>query len=216
MSDQQKYMVNAYELEPEGAIVFTFVPKGLQAARGPNGAPKRVPQYRVAVGRTPDNLIFDWSGSPDNPGLAEDEIKADITVRMKERDAWIERVNKLVTEVEQWAKELGWATKRVVKKLDDVRVGMHRVPALLMQAETCQIILEPVGRSTPGSDGVADLYLMPAYDDIASLYHYDGRWNLHYVFPGQKHVATPREAEAQLLSKESLESVLEDMKEHAQ
>ncbi|MBV9124501.1 MAG: hypothetical protein JO112_14175, partial [Planctomycetes bacterium] len=128
---------------------------------------------------------------------------------------WIDRVTELVAAVEQWAKELGWATKRVEKKLDDARVGTHRIPALLMQADTCRIILEPVGRSAPGTDGVVDLYLMPAYDDIANIYHYGGRWNLHYVFPGGKPVASVREAEALPLSKESLERVLAEMKQYA-
>ena len=35
------------------------------------------------------------------------------------------------------------------------------------------ILLEPVA---PGTEGVVDLYLMPGYDDIASLYHYSNRW----------------------------------------
>jgi hypothetical protein len=134
---------------------------------------------------------------------------------MRERFAWIKRVTELVATVEHWARELGWATKRVEKKLDDARVGAHRIPSLLMQADTCRIILEPVGRSTPGTDGVVDLYLMPAYDDIASIYYYDGHWNLHYVFPGRKPVATVREAEALPLSKDSLERVLGEMTQHA-
>jgi hypothetical protein len=215
MPDQQKYIVSGYEPEAGGPVIFTFVPNGLQYERGPGGAPKRVPQYIVAVRGTPDNLDFDWSGSPDNPGDALAEIQAEITDRMKQRFAWIDRVTELVAAVEQWAGELGWVTKRVEKKLDDARVGTHRIPALLMQADTCRIILEPVGRSAPGTDGVVDLYLMPAYDDIASIYHYAGRWNLHYVFPGSRPVATVREAEALPLSKESLERVLAEIMQHA-
>lgn len=215
MPDRQQYMVNGYEPDAGGAVIFTFVPRGLQHERGPGGTPKRVPQYIVGVRGTPDNLDFDWSESPDNPGSARDEIQAEINIRMKERLAWIGRVIELVGDVEQWARELGWATKRVEKKLADARVGTHRVPALLMQEDTCRIILEPVGRSAPGTDGLVDLYLMPAYDDIASIYHYGGHWNLHYVFPGRKPVATVREAEALPLSKEALESVLTEMKQHA-
>jgi hypothetical protein len=215
MPDQQKYKVSGYEPEAGGSVVFTFVPKGQQHERGSSGAPKRVPQYIVAVRGTLDNLAFDWSGSPDNPGSAAADIQEEIRIRMSERYAWIKRVTELVAEVEQWAKELEWATKRVEKKLDDVRVGTHRVPALLMQADTCRMILEPVGRSAPGTDGVVDLYLMPAYDDIASIYHYDGRWNLHYLFPGSKPVSTAREANALPLSKESLEKVLAEMTQHA-
>ena len=214
MPEQQKYVVSGYEAEAGGPVVFTFVPKGLQHERGQGGVPKRVPQYIVAVQGTPGNLDFDWSGSPDHPDSARAEIQAEITVRMRERFAWIARVTELVADVEQWARELGWSTKRVEKKLDDARVGTHRVPALLMQADTCRLILEPVGRSAPGTEGVVDLYLMPAYDDIASIYHYGGRWNLHYVFPDQTPVATVREAKALPLSKETLERVLEEMRQN--
>ena len=84
-----------------------------------------------------------------------------------------------------------------------------------MQEGTCRALLEPVGRSAPGAEGVVDLYLMPAYDDIASLYFYDNQWNLHYPFPGTPPLATAREAAGVPLSKETLQKVLEEMKQHA-
>jgi hypothetical protein len=62
---------------------------------------------------------------------------------------------------------------------------------------------------------VVDLYLMPAYDDIASVYYYGSQWNLHYLFPGTKPAATVRAAEARPLSKESLGEVLALMRQHA-
>jgi hypothetical protein len=102
----------------------------------------------------------------------------------------------------------------VEKKLDDARIGSHRVPALVMQADTVRIMLEPIGRSAPGAEGIVDLYLMPAYDDIASIYYYNGRWNLHYTF-GRPPVAQIREAEATPLSRESLERVLAELRQHA-
>ena len=110
---------------------------------------------------------------------------------------------------------MGWSTRRVEKKLDDARIGKHRVPALLMQEDTCRVLLEPVGRSTHGAEGVDDLYLMPAYDDIASLYYYENRWNLHYMFPGAKPAATVREAAAMPLTKETLEKVVAELRQHA-
>ena len=134
---------------------------------------------------------------------------------MRDRANWIARVTSLVADVERWATEMGWSTRRVEKKLDDARIGKHRVPALLMQQDTLRVLLEPVGRSTPGAEGVVDLYLMPAYDDIASLYFYENRWNLHYIFPGTTGVPTVREAEAMPLSKETLERVLTEMRRDA-
>src|SRR5262249_11324131 len=108
-----------------------------------------------------------------------------------------------------------WATRRVVKKLDDARIGKHRVAALLMQADTCRILLEPVGRSSPGAEGVVDLYLMPAYDDIASLYYYDSQWNLHYTFRGDPSVGNMPEATPTVLTKEAFHKVLTEMRQNA-
>ena len=45
------------------------------------------------------------------------------------------------------------------------------------------------GALAPGTEGVIDLYLMPAYDDIASIYYSGDRWNLHYLFPDTKNGA---------------------------
>jgi len=208
-----EYMVSVYE--PAGAggtLVFTFVPKGLQQQRGPNGAPRRVPQFIVAACQEAGSLVFDWSGSPDDPGAAMEEIQREAADRIHARVSWIDSVKALVDQVELWAKEMHWSTRRVDKKLEDAWIGKHRVPALLMQEDTCRILLEPVGRSAPGAKGVVDLYLMPAYDDIASLYFYGDRWNLHYLFPGNKPVATVREAEGVPLSKEALGRVLAEMR----
>src|SRR5262249_58458038 len=114
-----------------------------------------------------------------------------------------------------WARELGWATRVIDKATEDSEIGKYKAPGLLMQEGTDRILLEPIGRSAPGTEGVVDLYLMPAYDDIASLYFYEGRWNLHYLFPGTTGVATVREAEPMPLTKESLEKVLAEMRRDA-
>ncbi len=58
------------------------------------------------------------------------------------------------------------------------------------------MLLDPVARFTPSAVGVVDLYLMPAYDDIASLYLVVGEWRLHYMFAGTPTVATIRLAES--------------------
>ena len=213
-AQKQRYMVSVYEPEEAGGtLIFTFVPKGLRQERGAGGASNRVPQFVVAVRQDAIELTFDWSGTPDDPGDAREEIQTEIAARMEERSIWIKRVASLVGQVEQWAREMNWSTRRVEKKLDDARIGKHQVPALLMQVETCRVLLEPVGRSAPGAEGVVDLYLMPAYDDIASLYYYNDRWNLHYMLPGTKSVATVREAAAMPLSRETLEQVVAEMRQ---
>jgi hypothetical protein len=116
--------------------------------------------------------------------------------------------------VETWAEELGWSTRRVRKELNDSEIGSYQTRALLLQEGTTRVLLEPVGRSASGSEGVVDLYLLPAYDDIASLYYYDDRWNLHYMAPGTPVVGDIREAESRPLSRTTLRKVLDEMKQH--
>lgn len=215
-AQKQRYTVSVYEAEDAtGAFVFAFVPKGIQQERGPGGAPKRVPQFAATVRQETGGLAFDWSGTPDDPGAAREEIEAEITARMKDRSIWIDRVAALVSQVEEWARELGWATRRLEKNLDDPRIGKHRVPALLMQEETCRALLEPMGRSASGAEGVVDLYLMPAYDDIGRLYYDGHQWNLYEMVPGPKQTAQKRDSEAPPFSKDSLEKLLAEMKRNA-
>jgi hypothetical protein len=221
MSEQtaakESYTVSAREPEEAGdSLLFTFIPKGLQRERAPGWPPKRVPQFTVAVRQEAGALVFDWSGTSDDPGAARAEIEATVAARMADREVWISHVTVLVSEVEHWARELGWSTRRVEKKLDDAWIGPHRVPALLMQQDTCRALLEPIGRSAPGADGIVDLYLMPAYDDIASLYYYDQRWNVHYnTSRGTNAIVPAPKAAAMPLSKETLEKVLAEMRRNA-
>jgi hypothetical protein len=212
----QRYMISVYEpIEADGAFIFSFGHKGLTHDRGIDGSLKRVPKFIVAVRQEADRVTFDWTATQDDPGADRDLMEAEVTLRLKARAIWIDRVAVLITQVEQWARDLGWSTRRVEKRLEDAWIGKHSVAALLMQEDACRILLEPVGRSTPGTEGVVDLYLMPAYDDIATLYYYGGQWNLHYMFPGAKPVATVREAEAVPLSKMTLEKVLGELRKHA-
>ena len=215
-SPMQQYTVSVNEPdEPRNTLIFTFVPNGTSQAHGPGGVPKRVPQFIAVVRPETDPLVIDWSETPDDPAAAKQEIESEIKARINDRANWICRIDSLVKQVEEWARELGWSTRRVEKTLDDTRIGEHRVPALLMQEETCRVLLEPLGRSAPGVEGVVDLYLMPAYDDIASLYYSKGQWNLHYMFPGTESAATISEAAALPLSKQVLGKVLAEMRQNA-
>src|SRR5262249_28017705 len=130
----------------------------------------------------------------------------------EDRKLWLNRVSSLVEQVDQWARELGWTTRRLEKNLDDRWIGKHRVPALLMQQDTSPALLEPIGRSTSGG-ALVDLYLMPAYDDVASIYYYDDRWNIHRNMSRGTNTVLPEPREnAKPLTRETLKAVLEEMK----
>lgn len=130
-------------------------------------------------------------------------------------DEWLYRLSDLIQDVQKWATDIGWITRKIEVTLSDSQLGKYKAPALLLQEDTIKILLEPIARSAPGAEGVVDLYLIPAYDDIASLYFYDGEWNLHYMFPGTETVGSIREAAAKTLSSETLREVLEAIKSNA-
>jgi len=124
---------------------------------------------------------------------------------------WLDRLTALIDDVDKWAVQLDWSTRRITKKMQDSTLGTYQAPALILQKETARILLEPIAPSAPGADGVVDLYLMPAYDDIASLYLVEGNWQLHYMFAGTPSIPTIREAESKPLSKVTLKGVLDEM-----
>jgi hypothetical protein len=186
-----------------GAIRFTFLPEG--------GRQDYVVSVRYAEGET----AFNWIRPP-----AEEETRGELEnitrQRLAARHAWLERLRKLLLTVKEWAEELGWATRIIDKKMEDAEVGNYKAPALLLQQGAVRLFLEPVARDAPGTDGAVDLCLMPSYDDIASLYHYDNRWNLHYVYHGAPVVANGREGDAKPLTKAAFRKVLDEMKAHAE
>jgi hypothetical protein len=128
----------------------------------------------------------------------------------KLRDEWLSRVSTLVDSVEQWAQEGGWSTRRLEKQMEDSVIGSYEAPTLLMQEGTTRILLEPIARSAPGTDGVVDLYRMPAYDDIATLYFYAGQWELHWARTDPKPPVLMKGA-GRPLSKEAVLDALQDL-----
>ncbi len=130
-------------------------------------------------------------------------------------DDWLVRLTALIELVEGWVTASGWSTRRIEKKMQDSDLGTYQAPALLMQEATTRIILEPIARSAPGADGVVDLYLLPAYDDIASLYFYADGWNIHYPSPDDPLVSAIEEIPPRPLSAETLKAVLDEMTKNA-
>ena len=128
---------------------------------------------------------------------------------------WLRRLQALLEELDGWAKALDWSTRRIEKAMADSEVGGYKAPALLMQKEAARVLLEPIARSTPGGEGLVDLYLLPAYDDIASLFHYGGSWHLHYPFAGSPAVVDVRQAAGRPLTRETFRAVLDEMVRHA-
>jgi hypothetical protein len=132
----------------------------------------------------------------------------------KERVDWIVLLDQLVTTVSAWV-EPDWATRVIKKTMSDPLLGEYEAPALLMQRDVTRLLLEPITRFAPGVDGVIDLYRMPAYDDIASLYRVGDEWRLHYAFRGEKFIAGIRNVEPLPFSRDSFLRVLNAISHHA-
>lgn len=210
---QRGYIVSTHVAGDPGLYRVSYVSRGAQQATTSRKS-KKVSEHVAAV-NVPDES-FAWENQPADPEAPVDAFEADALRRAKAIHRWLAMLAGLIGPVEQWAKELGWSTKRIEKPMEDSEVGKYTAPALLLQEETTKVLLEPITRSAPGAEGVVDLYLMPGYDDIASLYYYNNRWNLHYMSAEQKVVATIREAAAKPLTRDSLKRVLEGMKANAQ
>ena len=211
---QARYMVSVYD-EPgnAGTLRFTFVPK--QKPRTSGEIPKPVPAFIASVRENGGGTAFTWHTPPPKPST-QTELEEMARERVTERVAWIQRVSDLVKLVEDWAKEFGWSTKRIDKKIEDSRLGNHKAACLVMQEDTVRVLLEPISASAPGSDGLVDLCLMPGYDDIASLYHQQNGWHALYVFPTTATGRGLKEGETQPLSKKTFVAILGEMKKHAE
>ena len=215
-SQRNPYLVSIHEIsESPDAFAFGFMPKRLQQWRGFNESPKRAPEYRVLVRGAGDDRTFDWGGTTDVPDETRATLETEVRERLEARRLWIDKIERLVALVECWTQDHGWKTRRIEKRLDDSYIGKHRVPALLMQEGTTQALLEPVGRDAPGTEGVVDLYLLPAYDDIATLYFEGGGWNVHHRVKDDEKTGSTRETMGVPLSSDSLIRVLEGMRADA-
>ena len=131
------------------------------------------------------------------------------------RVEWLTRLNDLITLVKGWAEGADWSIRVIEKSMRDSVLGPYKAPALLMQRETVKVLLDPVGRFAPGTEGVVDLYLMPGYDDIARLFYRDGGWTLRYAFRPSHSTAKVNRAESMSLEEASWNRVLNEIAGHA-
>ena len=214
---QPTYMVSIYD-DPDvvGALRFTFVPKRTPLARDTGESLQPVPEHIVSVQGHGAETVFNWIESPPAQAETREELEAIARQRVTDRYEWLEKLRNLVAMVKQWAEELDWATRAVDKNMEDAQIGNYKAPALLLQHETVRLFLEPVARVAPGAEGVVDLYLMPSYDDIASLFYYNHRWNVQYPFEAPPIAANVvGTTDARPLAKATLRRVFEEMKAHA-
>ena len=130
------------------------------------------------------------------------------------RRDWLDRLQRLIDDVRSWASADDWVARQIEINKQDSTLGPYKAPALLLQAEATCVLLEPIARSVPGVSGVVDLYLMPAYDDIARLHLEDDGWHIEYRSPLSMEAGSPHEPEPKLLTAAVLREVLDEMKKN--
>jgi hypothetical protein len=134
-----------------------------------------------------------------------------------ERDQFQNRVETLVEQVRQWVERHEWVTRPYTKRIRDFDGQVYLIQALFLQKGPIRVLLDPVAYDVPGAEGVVDLYLMPTYDDLASLYFEDGGWKIHYAFPPDPMVThSVIETQTLPLSEQSVNEVLDSIAAHAE
>jgi hypothetical protein len=131
------------------------------------------------------------------------------------RDKWRGRLDDLVGKVRAWVEPEHWVTKPYPKKMRDTDGTVFEVPSLFIQKGPTRLLLDPIAYDVPGAEGVVDLYLMPTYDDTASLYLVDGRWQIHYACHDQQPVAGVKQPEVMELSEKTIKRILDEIVAHA-
>jgi hypothetical protein len=133
-----------------------------------------------------------------------------------QRDNFQILVSHLVQTIKDWVQPVDWVTRTYPKKMRDNGREVFEIPALYLQKGPTRVLLDPIAFDVPGADAVVDLYLMPTYDDIATLYFKRGAWVIHYEFPKTQD-PSHHDSEASFLplSKESINLVLNAIEEHA-
>jgi hypothetical protein len=216
----QEMIRRRYEISlrprPEAAATYqvVYVPLGGQQVRAAGSAAKRVSEFKATVHVQDDAIVVNWEKPTSDPEVEQDDFDNDVRSRVRPLHEWIERLFPLVSSIGTWAKELGWSVRQVEKPMSDSEIGDYWAPGLVLQRDMVKIGLELIGRSTPGTEGVVDLYQLPAYDDIASLFFYDHRWHLHSLEPEAPAVETVRETKSKPWSKKTLREVLAEMTRH--
>jgi hypothetical protein len=129
---------------------------------------------------------------------------------------WQDRLRILMQAVKEWVERAGWRTRTIQKSINDRKLGNHKVPVLLMAKDAIELALNPVSPLVPGAEGAVDLYLVPAYDDIASLYFESGRWMIHYSFSSDSQESrSDTDGEALPLSEETIIRIMNSIASHA-
>lgn len=120
---------------------------------------------------------------------------------------WESAANSLIQQVEGWARDLGWNTRREAKDLTETLIGSYRLDRLYLHAEGNLYVLEPLARFVAGGSGGFVLSLQLSSNSTGIYRHSDGVWRVHLQADGD-----PEVTEGDRLSKESFCAALRELR----
>ena len=120
---------------------------------------------------------------------------------------WEMAANELIKQVEGWAAEFQWVSRRVGKKLTEILIGEYHLDQLYLHAEGNLYIVDPLARFIPGGLGAFDLSIQPSFY-VTSIYrHMDSNWFIHLDVGQGVHGA-----KQQPLTKESFRQAIAELR----
>jgi len=138
-------------------------------------------------------------------------------IKMSKQSAnFASEVEKVLDEFEAVLAQKNQVSRRDEKRMRDETGAVYSVQSLTIFMGPMRLLLDPTGYDLPGCDGAIDLYLLPPYDPVATLYLEHGEWFLHSPnLPAQESIARPAEWGRSALNRESISLLLESIAKNA-
>ena len=134
----------------------------------------------------------------------------------EQRRQFEDRVEELVARFEREVDPDEWVTRRYPKRLRDGDRSVYELPALYLQKGPVKLLLDPISYDVVGAEGVADIYLMPAYDPTVSLFFEGGQWLFYFNPMPEIKVPEPTTGNQPLpLTTETINQTLNLIADHA-
>ena len=131
-------------------------------------------------------------------------------------DEFARAVETVVSQFDEALVEPDWIKRRDPKRMRDEDGEVFSAPSMTLWRGPVRLLLDPNAYDIPGADGIVDLYLLPPYDPVATLYLEGENWFIHSPFPAtMETIARPQEWTRSPLNKESIRRVLEAIASHA-
>ena len=107
---------------------------------------------------------------------SENPASQDLDPRLKvRREAWIGRVNALVSQLEQWARSAGWEVQRIPEQIEEAGLGTYQAPGARIQLggppgrPGRAVLVTPIALQVPGGEGRVDLEGYPTLSRVKLL-----------------------------------------------